>query len=118
MQVRSGVAVLFAMLVAAAAPRPALAQGVVKCLDGKAVTYSNTPCDKLGLKPAGEVRDRVTTLPMGVPQVAAKGGPAKGPAATANAAAGKPGTVPGNEIDMPKTSTLKPVNPLIEKLAK
>lgn len=114
MQVHSGVAVLFAMLVAAAAPRPALAQGVVKCLDGKAVTYSNTPCDKLGLKSAGEVRDRVTTLQM-APPPAAKGA-TKGPAAPA--AAGKPGTVPGNEIDLPKTSTVKPVNPLIEKLAK
>ena len=37
-------AVLVAALLAAA---PAGAQSVFKCLDGKSVTYSNTPCEKL-----------------------------------------------------------------------
>ncbi len=90
------------------APGNTAAQPVFKCLEGKSVTYSNTPCEKLGLKAAGEVPDRVTTLPSGAPSMAAGAGPAKPPA----------GAVPGNEVDLPKTSTTRPVNPLIEKLAK
>lgn len=101
--------ICLAALLVLVGPGTAAAQGIVKCLDGKTVTYSNTPCEKLGLKPAGEVKDRVTTLPMSSPAAAkALTAPAKN----------QPGVAPGNEIDMPKTSTLKPVNPLIEKLAR
>ncbi len=80
-----------------------------KCLDGQSVTYSNTPCEKLGLKPVGEVADRVTTLPTGAPFATTKAPATQKPA---------PGVPPGNTIDMPKTSTIQPVNPLVEKLAK
>lgn len=91
------------------APGAAGAQTVFKCLDGRSVTYSNTPCEKLGLKTAGEVADRVTTLPAIRPA----------PAATKNQPGAAPGNVvSGNEVDMPKTSTIRPVNPLMEKLAK
>lgn len=89
---------------------PATAQPMYKCLKGNAVTYSNTPCDQLGLASGGQVRDRMTTLPSGVPPPP-KGAPAAG--AKPQPAAGRE-----NEIDMPKTSTTKPVNPMIEKLAK
>ena len=96
------------LIVALLGPGAAGAQTMYKCLDGRSVTYSNTPCEKLGLKKAGEVADRVTTLPS--PAAAA----AKAPAAKSAPA----GTVPGNEVDLPKTSTTRPVNPLIEKLSK
>ena len=96
------------LVLALLGPGAAGAQTVFKCLSGKSVTYSNTPCEKLGLKTAGEVADRVTTLPAVTPATG-KATASKGP---------QPGTVPGNEIDLPKTSTTRPVNPLIDKLAK
>ena len=96
------------LIVALLGPGAAGAQTMYKCLDGRSVTYSNTPCEKLGLKKAGEVADRVTTLPSLAPAAA------KAPAAKSAPA----GTVPGNEVDLPKTSTTRPVNPLIEKLSK
>ena len=95
------------------------AQTMFKCLKGTAVTYSNTSCEQLGLKSAGPVRDRMTTLPMGG---SSQGAQAKGPSASAGSSGGggKPKTAmeKANEIDMPPTSSVKPVNPLIEKLAK
>ncbi len=93
-----------------APPGASIAQPMFKCLKGTAVTYSNTSCEQLGLKSAGQVRDRVTTLPMGGSTQA------KGPSGPA----GKPQSpiAKENQIDMPATSTIKPVNPLIEKLAK
>lgn len=102
-------AISFGLLVIS--PDEASAQAMYKCLKGTAVTYSNTSCDQLGLKSAGQVRDRVTTLPMGGSTQA------KGPSGPA---AGKPQSqiAKENQIDMPATSTIKPVNPLIEKLAK
>ena len=37
-----------------------------KCVDAqKKITYSNTACDKQGLKDAGPVADRVMTVPAG-----------------------------------------------------
>ena len=85
------------------------AQPMYKCLQGNAVTYSNTACEQLGLKSAGVVQDRIITMPLNAP-AQAKG----------TSAPGKPQGATGkeNEIDMPKTSSVKPVNPLLEKLAK
>lgn len=105
MQARIRIAPAAALVVALVSPVSVGAQTVFKCLEGKAVTYSNTPCEKLGMKTAGEVADRVTTLPA---VSAAKPPTAQKPQAS----------VPGNDVDLPKTSTTKPVNPLIEKLAK
>ena len=105
---RENACVRLTLIVALLGPGAAGAQTMFKCLDGKSVTYSNTPCEKLGLKKAGEVADRVTTLPSPVP-AAAKAPVTKG---------AQPGAVPGNEVDLPKTSTTRPVNPLIEKLSK
>ena len=107
---RENACVRLTLIVALLGPGAAGAQTMYKCLDGRSVTYSNTPCEKLGLKKAGEVADRVTTLPSPAPAAAA----AKAPAAKSAPA----GTVPGNEVDLPKTSTTRPVNPLIEKLSK
>jgi hypothetical protein len=105
MNARHCLAVILVLLV----PGAAAAQTVFKCMDGRSVTYSNTPCEKLGLKTVGEVADRVTTLPAIRPAPAA----AKAPSAAA------PGNVvSGNEVDVPKASAIRPVNPLMEKLAK
>ncbi len=106
---RENACVRLTLIVALLGPGAAGAQTMFKCLDGKSVTYSNTPCEKLGLKKAGEVADRVTTLPSPVPAAAAKAPAAK---------SAPSGAVPGNEVDLPKTSTTRPVNPLIEKLSK
>ncbi|MEI6720091.1 MAG: DUF4124 domain-containing protein [Betaproteobacteria bacterium] len=105
---RENACVRLTLIVALLGPGAAGAQTMFKCLDGKSVTYSNTPCEKLGLKKAGEVADRVTTLPSLAPAAA------KAPAAKSAPA----GAVPGNEVDLPKTSTTRPVNPPIEKLSK
>jgi hypothetical protein len=55
------VRLLLALL--AALPAAALAQ-TYKCVDAqKRITYSNTACDKQGLKDAGPIADRVMTVP-------------------------------------------------------
>lgn len=105
MQVRGMVLICLGM----AMPCTARSQAVFKCLEGRSVTYSSTPCAELGLKPGGEIRDRVTTVPA-----------VKRPSATDPSTLSQK-TQAGrteNEVDMPKTSTLKPINPLIDKLAK
>jgi hypothetical protein len=39
-----------------------------KCVDAqRAITYSNIPCAKQGLKEAGTVSDRVTSMPFTAP---------------------------------------------------
>ena len=41
------------------------AQTMYKCVDAqKSVTYSNIACEKQGLKDAGPVADRTTTMPF------------------------------------------------------
>ncbi|HTP62895.1 MAG TPA: DUF4124 domain-containing protein [Burkholderiales bacterium] len=51
------------------APAAAGAQTLLyKCVDAqKAVTYSNITCEKQGLKDAGTVADRVTSMPFNAP---------------------------------------------------
>lgn len=93
--------------VAALLPGAVSAQTMFKCLDGTAVTYSNTPCEKLGLQSGGTVADRVTVLPTVKPPAAREKAPS---------AAG-PGTAKSeNSADAPKASPVKPVNPMTEKL--
>ena len=55
--------ILAAMLVMLACAQ-AGAQGLAKCQDaaGK-VTYASQSCEELGLKPAGEIRDRTNVAP-------------------------------------------------------
>ena len=68
---------LFAILALLAAN--AAAQTTYKCTDAQGrVTYSSVACDKLGLKDAGPVADRTTTMPLGpAPKSASKGPAAK-----------------------------------------
>jgi hypothetical protein len=62
----------------AALPATGLAQ-TYKCADAqKRITYSNTACDKQGLKDAGPIADRVMTVPAAeMPKSAPRREPAK-----------------------------------------
>ena len=67
-----------------------------KCMDARErITYSNERCEKQGLKDAGAVRERLTVLPTTEVKPAAK-------------------TEKGEKAQGP----VKPVNPLMEQLAK
>ena len=86
------------------------AQTMYKCRDGRGqVTYSNISCEKQGLKDAGAIADRTTTLPMGPAQKAPP------PGGDAKAA---PPKVDSEIGPMPAPAQVKPVSPLIEKLLK
>ena len=92
----------------------AAAQTMFKCKDGRGqITYSNIPCEKQGLRDAGAVAERTTTLRMVPPKPASPAAtPAAAPAATPGAA-----PKPDSEIGpMPAPAQIKPVNPLIEKI--
>lgn len=98
------------ILLAAWMPGATNAQPVFKCLEGKSVTYSSSPCTELGLKPGGEIKDRVTTVPA-VSRPAATGKSAEGGEKTSAART-------SGDIDLPRSATIKPVNPPVEKLPK
>ena len=85
-------------------------QTMYKCVDEqRRVTYSNITCEKQGLKDAGTVSDRVTSMPFTEP-----------PKPT------KPGALPTVKLPLPADDAeagrdrplVRPVNPLIEKLMK
>jgi len=86
------------------------AQTMYKCTDAqRRITYSNETCEKQGLKDAGPVADRVTSMPFTEPpKPAARKDAAKAPAPRAqeDAETGRGGT------------QIKPVSPLIEKLVR
>jgi len=86
------------------------AQTTYKCTDAQQrVTYSSEPCEKLGLKNAGPIPDRVTSMPFTAPaKPAARKDPAKPQAPRAQ-----------DDAEVVRGSTqIKPVVPLTEKLAK
>ena len=86
------------------------AQTMYKCTDARQhVTYSSEPCEKLGLKDAGPVVDRTTTMPLGpAPQPAARKDAAKAPL---------PGDKDGAEAGR-GGAQITPIVPLLEKLSK
>ena len=86
------------------------AQTMYKCTDAqRRITYSNETCEKQGLKDAGTVADRVTTMPFTEPpKPASRKDAAKAPA---------PREKGDEEADRGGTQ-LKPVVPLLEKLSK
>lgn len=89
------------------------AQTTYKCTDEqKRVTYTNTPCDKQGLRDAGPVADRTTTMPLGPPPAPAK------PAAASPAASAKPPASKDEVETVQRGAQIKPVVPLLEKLSK
>ena len=91
----------------------AAAQTMYKCTDAQGrVTYSNEACDKQGLKDAGTVANRITTMPLGPAPSAAK------PAASATAGKAPAARALDDAEVSSSTTQIKPVNPLIEKLLK
>ena len=101
-------ALLFLTLLAWAAV--CAAQTMYKCTDARQrVTYSNESCEKLGLKDAGPVAERTTTMPLAPPpQPAARKDAAKAPAPRAK-----------DDADAERGGAqVKPVVPLLEKLLK
>ncbi len=98
---------LCAAALAAVAPR-AGAQGVYKCVDARGrITYTSQPCENLGQKSGGEVRDtmNVAPAPPAPPPPAPRQDAPRAPAPTGDAAAsakgeasvGKPpATAPGD----------------------
>ena len=78
-----------------------------KCTDGKKITYANMPCEKLGLKSAGPVKDAVTVVP-------AIQKPKNGPSDNSAKEHEEKGDISG--ADVPEAEKIKPVNSLIEKL--
>jgi len=75
---------------------------------GQRVTYSSEACEKLGLKDAGPVVDRSTSMPFTSPQPAARKDSAQesAPRPRGDADAGRGGT------------QITPIVPLLEKLSK
>ena len=91
---------------------PAMAQAeLFKCTDGVSTTYASSACEKLGLKSAGAIRDRLTVVGNGPPS--AKPGPAK-----AQVAAKPPATEEEEQRARRAAAGLKPINPLIDRLLK
>jgi hypothetical protein len=91
----------------------AQAQTMYKCTDSqKRITYSNEACEKQGLKEAGQVADRVTTMPFGPAPKPAAAGAGKAPGA-------KDGKGSKDEAEtIQRGAQMKPVVPLLEKLSK
>jgi hypothetical protein len=85
------------------------AQTMYKCTDAQQrITYSNETCEKQGLKDAGIVPDRVTTVPFTEPpKPASRKDAAKAPAPRE-----------GDEEAGRGGAQVKPVVPLLEKLSK
>ena len=96
---------LAVLLSAMAFPAGAGAQSLYKCADAAGrITYASEACDKQGLKEVGPVRDRTTVVPGS-------------PAAKAGGQEARPAEKKGGDPDAPgRAATVKPVNPLIEKL--
>ena len=85
------------------------AQTTYKCIDGnRRITYSNLPCEKQGLQDAGPIGDRVTSMPFTAPPK-----PVAGALPTV-----KLPVPPADDAQAGSGARIKPVNPLIEKLAK
>ena len=102
--------VLFALLALWAAA--GAAQTMYKCTDARQrITYSNETCEKQGLKDAGKVADRVTTMPHTEPPKPA----ARVDSAKATASRGKDDEEAGRGGG---GTQIKPAVPLLEKLLK
>ena len=81
-----------------------------KCTDAnKRITYANETCEKQGLKDAGPVADRVTSMPFTeTPKPAARKDSAKGSASRDK-----------DDAEVSRGGAqVKPVVPLLEKLSK
>jgi hypothetical protein len=73
-----------------------------KCTDGNEITYSNLPCEKLGLKTIGPVKNAITV----VPAIHESG---KEPSEN-------PGKNDASGTDAPETGKIKPMKSLLERM--
>lgn len=88
-----------------------------KCTDGKRITYANMPCEKLGLKAIGPVKETVVVVPaIQIPKK--NSGDETGKADKAKDDTKASGSDDASEADVPRTEKIKPVNPLIERMLK
>lgn len=81
-----------------------------KCTDGQRVTYSSTACDKLGLKSAGAIADRITVISGDRPAAKAASGPAP--------VSAPKGSQDEEDKARKSAGAIRPVNPLVERLLK
>ena len=97
----------FLVLVLWTAAGGAQSPSTFKCVSAqRAVTYSNIPCEKQGLKDAGPVSERTTTMPFVDPA----------PKATPRSEASKPGTA--KDEPRGERTIVKPPSTATEKSAK
>ena len=96
-------------------PGTGVGDTVYKCTDGKTVTYSNTPCEKLDLKSNGVVADKVSVMPGPPAAPAARPAADKAGAKSADKAAGKAEGGTALEAETVPRPVV-PANPVIDKL--
>jgi len=93
--------------------------GMNKCTDGKQITYTNEPCEKLGLTSAGPIKEGVTVMPF-VPKTQNDSSENSGK----NRDAGNDSprnTAPRNDdsgADVSREITIKPAGPLVDRMLK
>lgn len=103
---RAAMATLFFPLLVLGSQFVLAQTGLYKCTDGKSITYSSSSCEKIGLKPGGEVRDRLTVVPGAQP------------ASKSSQPQQKANTEDEEQRARKAASTVQPINPLIQKLLK
>jgi hypothetical protein len=84
-----------------------------KCTNGKQITYTSEPCEKLGLQTAGPIKDAVTVVPV-----------APRPRQTPSALRQTPpkdsdedtGDAHVERSEVSRAATIRPINPLVDKM--
>ena len=91
--------------------------GMNKCTDGKQITYTNEPCEKMGLKSAGPIKDAVTVMPaVPIPQKENSENPGKDHGENNETPKNKAPMDDVSGADASKAATIKPVSPLVNKM--
>jgi len=85
-----------------------------KCANGKKITYANVPCEDMGLKSVGPVKNLVTVLPA-IPVAEKSAGENKVSNSESNITEPVVDDETGEKI-APRGNTIKPVSPLVNKL--
>lgn len=98
-------------------PIPDAEAGLNKCTDGKRITYTTEPCEKTGLTSAGPIKDAVTVMPATrISQNDSSEKSGKGGVEGNDVSGNKASVNDDSGADAPKEATIKPVNPLVNKL--
>jgi len=90
-----------------------------KCTDGKQITYTNEPCEKTGLNSAGPIKDAVTVMPV-APKLQKESSekPGKEQGDSDETPRNKAPMNDASGADVSREATIKPVNPLVNKMLK